>query len=76
MNNIEAERVRKCFTKELSVETLVRIAEVLGVTADYLLNDTINMHSDKIMVQISQSFATLNDDEKLFFLNVIKSVKI
>lgn len=61
--------------RNMSVETLVKIADALGVTVDYLLNETMELHSDKIMVQISQSLSTLNDDEKLFFLNVIKQYK-
>lgn len=61
--------------RNMSVETLVKIAEALGVTVDYLLSDTIELDSDIIMVQISQSLSTLNDEEKMFFLNVIKQYK-
>ena len=61
--------------RNMSVETLVKIADALGVSGDYLLNDTIKVQGDKIMAQISQSLSTLSDDEKLFFLNVIKQYK-
>ncbi len=61
--------------RNMSVETLVKIADALGVSVDYLLNDTIKVQGDKIMAQISQSLSTLSDDEKLFFLNVIKQYK-
>ena len=59
----------------MSVETLVKIADSLGVTVDYLLSDTMEVQGDKIMNQIAQNLSTLSDDEKLFFLNVIKQYK-
>lgn len=61
--------------RNMSVETLVKIADALGFTVDYLLSDTMEVHSDKIMTQIAQNLSTLSDDEKLFFLNVIKQYK-
>ena len=61
--------------RNISVETLVKIADALGVTVDYLLSDTMEVQSDKIMTQIAQNLSTLSDDEKLFFLNVIKQYK-
>lgn len=61
--------------RNMSVETLVKIADALGVTVDYLLCDTMEVQSDKIMTQIAQNLSTLSDDEKLFFLNVIKQYK-
>lgn len=35
--------------RNMSVETLVKIADALGVTVDYLLSDTMDLQSDKIM---------------------------
>ncbi len=61
--------------RNMSVETLVKIASALGVTVDYLLSDTIEIDSDIIMVQISQNLSTLDYEEKLFFLNMIKQYK-
>lgn len=61
--------------RNMSVETLVKIADALGVTVDYLLSDTMDLQSDKIMAQIAQNLSSLSDDEKLFFLNVIKQYK-
>ena len=61
--------------RNMSVETLVKIADALGVTVDYLLSDTMEVQGDKIMNQIAQNLSTLSDDEKLFFLNVIKQKK-
>ena len=62
--------------RNMSVETLVKIADALGVTVDYLLSDTMEVQGDKIMNQIAHNLSTLSDDEKLFFLNVIKQYKI
>lgn len=53
--------------RNMSVETLVKIADALGVTVDYLLSDTMDLQSDKIMIQIAQNLSSLSDDEKLFF---------
>lgn len=61
--------------RNMSVETLVKISEILGVSVDYLLTDTIELYSDKIIAQIAQSLTNLNDDEKLYFLNMIKQYK-
>ena len=61
--------------RNMSVETLVKITDALGVTVDYLLSDTMEVQGDKIMNQIAQNLSTLSDDEKLFFLNVIKQNK-
>lgn len=61
--------------RNMSVETLVKIANALGVTVDYLLSDSTDIQSDEITVKIVQSLSTLNDNEKLFFLNMIKQYK-
>lgn len=61
--------------RNMSVEVLVKISIALGVSVDYLLNETVMIHSDKIIDQITQNLATLNDDEKLYFLNMIKQYK-
>lgn len=61
--------------RNMSVETLVKISKALGVTVDYLLSDIVDLHSDIIVEQITQALETLTDDEKLFFLNMIKQYK-
>ena len=48
--------------RNMSVETLVKIADALGVTVDYLLSDTMEVQGDKIMNQIAQNLSTLSDD--------------
>lgn len=61
--------------RNMSVEVLVKISIVLGVSVDYLLNETIKVNTDKIIEQITQDLSTLNDDEKLYFLNMVKQYK-
>lgn len=62
--------------RNMSVETLVKIADALGVTVDYLLNDTLFSPKDTISEQIVQSLSELNENEKLYFLNMIKQYKL
>ena len=61
--------------RNMSVEVLVKISIALSVSVDYLLNETINVHTNKITEQITQNVSTLSDDEKLYFLNMIKQYK-
>lgn len=61
--------------RNMSVDTLVKIANVFGVSVDYLLSDTIDVSRDNISAQINYNLSTLNDDERLFFLNMIKQYK-
>lgn len=61
--------------RNMSVETLVNISKALGVTVDYLLSDTIQLQNDTISEQIIQNLSTLNEDERLYFLNMIKQYK-
>lgn len=61
--------------RNMSVETLVKIADALGVTVDFLLSDTLDMQNDVLSLQISESISTLNESEKMFFLNMIKQYK-
>ncbi len=61
--------------RNMSVETLVKIAKALGVTIDYLLNDIMELKNDRITEQILQNVSVLSDDEKIYFLNMIKQYK-
>lgn len=61
--------------RNMSVETLAKISTVLGVSVDYLLNDTVSVPNDNISAQIIQSISSLNDNEKIYFLNMIKQYK-
>lgn len=61
--------------RNMSIETLVKISNALGVSVDYLLSDTVAINGDVISEQIIQHLSPLSDDEKLFFLNIIKQYK-
>ncbi len=61
--------------RNMSVETLVKIAETLGVSVDYLLSDIVNLQSNGIIEQIIYNLSDLNDEEKIYFLNMIKQYK-
>lgn len=62
--------------KNMSVETLTKISIVLGVSVDYLLSDIVEISNDTITSQIVQSLSPLNDNEKLYFLNMINQYKL
>ena len=61
--------------KNMSVQTLISIAEALNVSVDYLMYDHDDIHSDIITEQIAIDISTLKSDEKLFFMNMIKQYK-
>lgn len=61
--------------RNMSVETLVKISSSLGVSVDYLLSDTVEFKNDSITNAIIQNLSALNNDEKLFFLNMIKQYR-
>lgn len=61
--------------RNMSVETLVKIAGALGVTVDFLLSDTLEMQSDVLSMQIFESISELNDSEKMYFLSIIRLYK-
>lgn len=62
--------------KNMSVQTLINIAKALEVSVDYLLSDYENNSSDIITARITEDVSSLNPDEKLFFMNMIKQYKM
>ncbi len=61
--------------RNMSVDTLLKLANALGVTADCLLYEDLGKTDDAIATQINSNLATLSEEEKLFFLNMIKQYK-
>ena len=61
--------------RNMSAETLVKIANALEISVDNLLNGITEPNSDKISEQILHNLNSMNDDEKLFFLDMIKHYK-
>ncbi len=61
--------------KNMSLDTMIRIANTFNVSVDYLLNDSMNINTDNITAQINHSLGSLTTEEKLYFLNMIKQYK-
>lgn len=62
--------------RNMSVQTLVNIAEGLGVSVQYLLYDKVDLEEDVISQQILQDISALNENEKIYFLKMIKQYKL
>lgn len=58
--------------RSLSLETLVKLANQLGVTVDYLLHDSIEINDDQFMNQIHQIMVERSPKEKQLVLDLIK----
>ncbi|MEF2968392.1 helix-turn-helix transcriptional regulator [Paenibacillus sp. M1] len=58
--------------RSLSLDTLVKLANQLGVTVDYLLHDSIEVNDDQFMNQIRQIMTDRSAKEKQLALDVIK----
>ncbi|MNP59243.1 anaerobic benzoate catabolism transcriptional regulator [compost metagenome] len=58
--------------RSLSLETLIKLANQLGVTVDYLLHDSIEITDDRFMNQIRQIMLSRSPKEKQLALDVIK----
>ena len=61
--------------KNMSVQTLINISSALGLSIDKLVYSEENYDPDIISDQILYNLSSLTDDEKLFFLNMIKQYK-
>lgn len=58
--------------RSLSLETLVKLANQLGVTVDYLLHDSIDVSDDQFINQIRQIMKNRSSKEKQLVLDVMK----
>lgn len=56
--------------RNLTLENLIKVANRLGVTVDYLLSDSVNADKDTMVIQLSQLLngRTLNEKELAFSL--------
>lgn len=57
--------------RNVTLDTLIRIANRLGVTIDYLLKESININ-DKYVNQLMQLMDDKTDNQKQMALDVIK----
>lgn len=58
--------------RSLSLDTLVKLANQLGVTVDYLLHDSITISDDQFMDQIRQIMLNRSSKEKQLALDILK----
>ena len=58
--------------KPPKLETFIRIANVLGVSSDYLLMDIINNPADVVAGEISELISKLSQKEKEKALTIIR----
>ncbi|USB32375.1 helix-turn-helix transcriptional regulator [Paenibacillus sp. YPG26] len=58
--------------RSLSLDTLIRLANELGVTVDYLLHDSIEITEDQFVNQLRQIMMNRSPKEKQMALDMIK----
>lgn len=58
--------------RNISLDTLVVICKSLGVTIDYLLQDSINIEEDIVYNQLYQLISSRSINEKVMALDVLK----
>ncbi|WP_433943859.1 helix-turn-helix domain-containing protein [Paenibacillus sp. SN-8-1] len=58
--------------RSLSLDTLIRLANELGVTVDYLLHDSIEITDDQFVDQLRQIMMNRSAKEKQMALDMIK----
>lgn len=58
--------------RNISLDTLVNVANILGVTIDFLLQDSIKFQQDNISSQIEQIISKRTLKEKLMALDILK----
>ncbi len=58
--------------RNISLDTLVVICKSLGVTIDYLLQDSINIEEDIVYNQLYQLISSRSLNEKVMALDILK----
>ena len=58
--------------RNISLDTLVVICKSLGVTIDYLLQDSVNIEEDIVYNQLYQLISNRSLNEKVMALDVLK----
>lgn len=58
--------------RNISLDTLINVANILGVTIDFLLQDSITFQQDNISSQIEQIISKRTLKEKLMALDILK----
>lgn len=60
--------------RNLTLENLIKVANRLGVTVDYLLTDSVNADRDTTVIQLSQLLNGRSLNEKELAVSLIKTL--
>ena len=60
--------------RNLTLDNLIKVANRLGVTVDYLLTDSVTVDQDTIIIQLSQLLNGRSLSEKELALEIVKTV--
>lgn len=60
--------------RKVTLSKLVRIANVLNVSIDYLLSDTINTIDDALELEIKNEMGKMQDKDKSMVIDIIKII--
>lgn len=58
--------------RSLALDTLVRLANRLGVTVDYLLSDSVQIKDQAVFNELTQLLHNRNTDDKRMILDLVK----
>jgi len=60
--------------RKVTLSKLVRIANVLNVSVDYLLSDTIDMIEDDLEVEVKNAMNNMAEKDKKMVIDIIKII--
>ena len=60
--------------RKVTLSKLVRIANVLNVSIDYLLSDNIEIVDDNLQMEIKNAMSNMNDKDKMMVIDIIKII--
>ncbi len=60
--------------RNLTLESLIKVANRLGVTVDYLLSDSISVQNDTILIQLSQLLNGRTLEERELAVDMLRTL--
>jgi len=60
--------------RKVTLSKLVRIANVLNVSVDYLLSDNIELTDDNLQVEIKNAMSNMEEKDKHMIIDIIKII--
>lgn len=60
--------------RKVTLSKLVRIANVLNVSVDYLLSDTIDMIEDDLQIEVKNAMNNMAEKDKKMVIDIIKII--